>query len=72
MSVIDGGSFKCYDHDPVFETVDPKVWAEHISKQGHKTESGSAACAICGTQTTYSHKPVSKKAICDKCKEDLK
>ena len=69
MSVIDGGSFKCYQHKNVFETVDPKVWDEHREKD--HTESGSAACVICGNQTTFKNKPVSKKAVCDKCKGDL-
>ena len=70
MSVIDGGSFKCYSHDQIYETTDPKIWAEHTEKE--HTESGNAACVICGTQTTFSHKPKNKKPVCDKCKEDLK
>ena len=71
MSVIDGGSFKCYDHEPPFETVDPAAWQAHITEEGHKTESGSAACAVCGNVTEFKHKPVNKKPICKKCKEDL-
>jgi len=69
MSVIDGGSFKCYSHVPIYETVDPKIWAEHLAKD--HTETGSSACAVCGNQTSYVHKPMNKKPICDKCKEDL-
>lgn len=70
MSVIDGGSFKCYQHEQIFETVDPRLWAEHTAQE--HTESGSAACVICGNQTQYQHKPKNKKAVCDKCKEDLR
>jgi len=70
MSVIDGGSFKCYQHDQTFETVDPNAWAEHM-KEGH-TESGMSACVVCGNPTEYKNKPVGKKAVCDNCKEDLK
>ena len=72
MSVIDGGSFKCYETEDKtmhYETVDPKEWAEHM--KNHNTESGSAACVICGNQTQYKNKPVSKKPVCDKCKGDL-
>ena len=73
MSVIDGGTFKCYDHEEPFETVDPNAWNEHIKDPEHKkTESGSSACVVCGNQTEYTHKPINKKAVCDKCKEDLK
>jgi hypothetical protein len=71
MSVIDGGSFKCYQHgEETFETTDPKEWAEHL-KQDH-TESGSSACVVCGNPTEYKNKPTGKKAVCDNCKEDLK
>lgn len=69
MSVKDGGSFKCYNHKEVFETVDPKVWGEHID-DGKHTDSGSAPCAICGNITNYQHKPIDKKPMCDKCKGD--
>lgn len=72
MSVIDGGTFKCYNHDPMYETVDPAAWEEHIHKEEGMTESGSSACVVCGNQTEYVHKPINKKAVCDKCKEDLK
>lgn len=71
MSVIDGGSFKCYSHEPIFETVDPNVWKEHKTTCEGMTESGSTACAVCGKQTSFVHKPVNKKAICDDCRKDL-
>ena len=71
MSVTDGGSFKCYAHDPIYETLDPAQWEEH-KRDPHYTESGSGPCAICGNITEYSHKPYAKKAVCDNCKEDLK
>ena len=71
MSVIDGGSFKCYNHDPLYETVDPALWEEH-THDGTHLESGSTACVVCGNQTEYVDKPITKKAVCDKCKEDLK
>jgi uncharacterized paraquat-inducible protein A len=73
MSVIDGGSFKCYetnDKTMHYETVDPAAWEEH--KKGHNTNSGSTSCVVCGNQTPISHLPMDKKAVCDKCKEDLK
>lgn len=69
MSVIDGGSFKCYQHKNMFETVDPKAWAEHLEKD--HTESGSGACAVCGNQTDFKHKPIGKKPLCEKCKKEL-
>jgi hypothetical protein len=71
MSVIDGGSFKCYSHDPVYETVDPAAWKEHLN-DGKHTESGSGVCVVCGNPTEYKNKPTNKKPVCDKCKEDLK
>lgn len=69
MSIIDGGSFKCYAHDTIFETTNPREWEEHRKTDG--TDSGSAPCAICGNITEYSHKPVGKKPLCATCKEDL-
>lgn len=72
MSVIDGGTFKCSETEDKtvhFETADPAVWEEHL--QGHNTESGSGPCAVCGVQTSFIHKPVGKKPLCDKCREDL-
>lgn len=71
MSIIDGGSFKCSNHDTIFETTDPAVWEQHLN-DGEHLESGSTNCAICGNPTTFVDKPIGKKAVCDKCKEDLK
>lgn len=70
MSVIDGGSFKCYNHEELFETIDPQEWEAHINDGSHK-ESGTSACAVCGTPTTYENKTIGKKALCEKCKGDL-
>lgn len=72
MSVIDGGSFKCYNHDPIYETVDPTAWAEHLRNEEGLTEAGSSACVVCGNPVEYTDKPINKKAVCDTCKEDLK
>jgi hypothetical protein len=70
MSVIDGGSFKCDQHDQRFETTDPQVWHEHMN-DGNHSESGEGVCAVCGTKTFYEHKIIGKKPLCDKCREDL-
>jgi hypothetical protein len=72
MSVIDGGSFKCYSdkHKTIFETTDPGEWEAHIN-DGKHTETGSSVCAICGNPTNYEHKRQGIKAVCKKCKEAI-
>ena len=71
MSIVDGGSFKCYGHgDKLFETTSPEEWEEHIH-DGKHVEEGSAPCAVCGNITSFTNKVVGKKPLCDKCKEDL-
>lgn len=70
MSVIDGGSFKCYAHEELYETTNPQDWIQHISDGSH-TESGSGPCGLCGTITEFSKKPIGKKALCSNCKKEF-
>lgn len=74
MSLTDGGAYKCDDRShskKTFTTADPVEWANHRA-DGKHTDSGSSTCVICGNQTTFDHKKSTQKAVCEKCKEDLK
>lgn len=67
MSIIDGGNFKCDQHEERFETADPAMWEEHVKKD--HTDSGTSVCAICGKETSFVHKPRNLKPMCNDCKE---
>jgi hypothetical protein len=67
MSVIDGGSFKCSQHDTLYETTNPAEWEAHVAEE--HTDSGTSVCAICGKPTSYEHKPKNLKPMCADCRE---
>jgi hypothetical protein len=73
MSLVEGGPFRCYNHEKVFETTSLEEFNDHLvnSEELH-TQSGSAPCALCGKGVQYENEPAVAQGtvryiLCGKC-----
>ena len=71
-NTLEGGAYKCGEHD--FTTEDPEAWFTHMEDpaNGH-VEDIQGDCIFCGKRTQvfgipYKRPPKPKGVVCDTCK----
>lgn len=76
--MIEGGEFRCYDHD--FVTSDSEEWYKHCESKDENnkpihTEEGSTECVFCHAPNIqfkglpWTRPGTTKGAVCDTCQE---
>jgi len=77
MSILEGGEFKCGDHD--FKTENVEEWYKHCESKDENgdpihMESGSGECIFCHKENVdcvipYTRPGTIKGIVCDSCKK---
>lgn len=74
MSIIDGGSFKCGNHDKEYVTDDVNQWQKHLeghAKKGDLTKFGSASCIVCNKTVDFKDVPNHINPMHEDCRKYL-
>jgi hypothetical protein len=74
MSLIDGGVFKCGNHDEEFVTESKEEWDKHLAEHadaGDVKTFGNTNCVVCGKQVVHEDTPVGMNPMHQECKDKL-
>jgi hypothetical protein len=74
-SLIDGGTFKCSNHeDGEYETDNIVEWKEHLASHelGELTKTGSGSCPLCNKPITFDKVPLHLNPAHKECIEAMR